>query len=278
MKIIIFTDLDGTLLDPETYSFEAARQALDLIGRMDIPLVLCSSKTRAELELYEKRLGNRHPFVSENGGGVFAPESYFSSGPFSGGMVRIGLSYSEIRKEFVELRNSLGISVKGFGDMTAEEVAGLTGLPREEAAFARERDFSEPFVFQKSADAPVFLDAVKTRGLNWTRGRLYCLMGEHDKGRAVRILKKAYEKEHGKIVTIGLGDALNDLPLLRETDVPVLVRKPDGTYEQEVKAEGLVLAAGVGPEGWNASVLDILNSGLVSGKIPPQKKQADGRA
>jgi len=70
-KIIVFTDLDGTLLHPRTYSFEAAMPALKLIKEKDIPLILCSSKTRAEIEVYRKKLDNQHPFVSENGGGIF---------------------------------------------------------------------------------------------------------------------------------------------------------------------------------------------------------------
>ena len=51
-KIIVFTDLDGTLLHPRTYSFEAAMPALKLIKEKDVPLILCSSKTRAEIEVY----------------------------------------------------------------------------------------------------------------------------------------------------------------------------------------------------------------------------------
>ena len=103
MKTIIFTDLDGTLLHPVTYSFEAARPALELIRKNNIPLVLCSSKTRAELLLYQKRLSIRAPFVSENGGGVFAPAGYFSSvlaGEVRGDliMVVLGLPYNQVRK------------------------------------------------------------------------------------------------------------------------------------------------------------------------------------
>ena len=77
-KAIIFTDLDGTLLDKETYSFELARPALQMIKQKGIPLVLSSSKTRTEIELYRKELENAHPFVSENGGAVFVPKGYLS--------------------------------------------------------------------------------------------------------------------------------------------------------------------------------------------------------
>lgn len=71
--IIIFTDLDGTLLDRQTYSWDAARPALGLIKERSIPLALCSSKTRAEIEVIRKELDNPDPFICENGGGNLYP-------------------------------------------------------------------------------------------------------------------------------------------------------------------------------------------------------------
>jgi mannosyl-3-phosphoglycerate phosphatase len=79
-QIIVFTDLDGTLLDYRNYSFEKALPALELIKQKNIPLVICSSKTRSEIEYYRKKLSNDHPFISENGGGIFIPKDYFESG------------------------------------------------------------------------------------------------------------------------------------------------------------------------------------------------------
>jgi mannosyl-3-phosphoglycerate phosphatase len=262
MTTVIFTDLDGTLLHPKTYSFEAARDALEEVRKRSIPLVLCSSKTRAEIEVYRKRLNSGHPFISENGGGVFVPAGYF---PFPvGGELRgdyivcvLGAPYGRIRKEFIRLRKNLNTRVKGFGDMSVEEIAALTGLSRVEAVLAKEREFDEPFVFEGEPDER-FLKAVERAGLRWTRGRLYHVMGENDKGMAVRMLKKWYESEYGRIVSIGLGDGLNDLPLLQEVDHPILVRKEDGTYEEQISLPDLVKAEGVGPEGWNRAVLKLL--------------------
>jgi mannosyl-3-phosphoglycerate phosphatase len=141
--------------------------------------------------------------------------------------------------------------------MTAEEIAALTGLGLAEAALAREREFGEPFVFEQGVDERL-LKAAAERGLRWTRGRLYHLMGEHDKGKAIRLLKQWYEREHGTLTTIGLGDGLNDLPLLKEVDHPVLVQKEDGRYEPGVEIPGLIRAQGVGPAGWNRAILDLL--------------------
>ena len=75
-KVVLFSDLDGTLLDHETYSFQDASEALELIKTKGIPLVLCTSKTREEIQHYRNLLDNRYPFISENGGGIFIPKNY----------------------------------------------------------------------------------------------------------------------------------------------------------------------------------------------------------
>ncbi|MBI5100403.1 MAG: HAD-IIB family hydrolase [Nitrospirae bacterium] len=275
-KIVIFSDLDGALLHPKTYAFEAALPALGLIRERNIPLVLCSSKTRAEIEVYKPRLGNDHPFISENGGGIFIPEGYFSKTPahpslYDGGeaallkdlagyhVIVLGKPYEEIRKTFSDLRDRLNIGVKGFGDMTAEDIAELTGLTFEEASLAKLRDFGEPFVFEANTDER-FLKAIEDSGFHWTQGKLHHIIGDNDKGKAVYILKGLFEREMGEFRTIGLGDGFNDLPMLKKVDLPVLIPKEDGDYDPRVKLPNLIKAEGIGPDGWNKAIMELLQT------------------
>ena len=262
-RTIIITDLDGTLLDPATYSFKPALPALSLIQARNIPLILCSSKTRAEMEGIRRQLNNSHPFVTENGGGIFIPHGYFPVTPDaveSGGyrLITLGTPYAEIRKRFVRLREQLGIKVRGFADMTAGEVAALTGLPHDEALLAMQRDFDEPFVFEGAPDGR-FLRAIEASGLSWTEGRIFHIMGRHDKGRAVSLLRSLFEKKSGAVASIGLGDSLNDLPLLQAVDRPVLVRHEDGSFDSRIAVGGLIKTQLPGPAGWNEAVLQLLS-------------------
>jgi mannosyl-3-phosphoglycerate phosphatase len=263
VKPVIFTDLDGTLLHPMDYSFEAALPALGLIEKRAIPLVLASSKTRAEIEAYRKRLSNHDPFISENGGAVFIPEKYFPSlteGEKTDGYTEItlGTSYLKVRNALEEIREVTGAKIRGFGDMTVKEVADLSGLIPDEAELSKKRDFDEPFVIDGDENVKQqVLGWIKKKGFYWTRGRFFHIMGPHDKATAIKILKELFGSLYGKIETIGIGDSLNDVPLLEEADHPVLVRKEDGSYEP-VSLPGLLRADGVGPEGWNSAVLKIL--------------------
>lgn len=267
-KTIIFTDLDGTLLDLVRYSFEDALPALDMIQAHGIPLILCSSKTRAEIAGYRRRMDNEHPFISENGGGIFIPQGYFSEpveyaqllGDYQ--LVTFGLPHAEIRQRFIALRERLGASVRGFTDMSVEEVAALTRLEPDEANLAKHRDFEEPFVFDGAPDEG-FLRAIEEAGLNWTQGRVFHIMGQHDKGRAVRFLKMLYEREYGTVTTIGLGDSLNDLPMLQSVDLPVLVQQEDGSFDARIDISDLIKTQSPGPLGWNDTVLQLVSNGIV---------------
>lgn len=261
-KTVVFSDLDGTLLDESSYSFKDALPAVRLLQLRAIPLVLCSSKTRAEIESCRLSLHNRHPFISENGGGIFIPPGYFSA-PFEAATIGgyqaiiLGSPYAEIRSRFVALRERLGIAVRGFGDMTAAEVAKLTGLSVEQATLARQRDFDEAFVFDGDPDER-FLQAIEAAGLNWTQGRIFHILGKHDKGHAVKILQSLYTRELGTIASIGLGDGFNDLPLLAAVDQAVLVRRQNGSFDPRMAIPGLVKTEHPGPSGWNEALFRLL--------------------
>ena len=273
--LVIFTDLDGTLLDQRTYSWAAAEPALRRIEELRIPLVFCSSKTRGEISTLRKHIGNEHPFISENGGGIFIPPGYFAgleTLPLTDGLstIALGAPYALLRTEFVELRRKLNVAVRGFGDMSVAETAALTGLSLEETELARQRDFDEPFVFKAGVDAR-FLRAIEEAGRHWTRGKLYHLMGDHDKGSAVRILHDMYAGRHAAVESAGLGDSFNDLPMLRAVDRPVLVRRPGGCIDPQVDFPGLAKTRGEGPAGWNEAVLALLDEASGAGLGNPPK-------
>ncbi len=263
-KIIIFTDLDGTLLDYSTYSFDAALPALQLIKERNIPLVICSSKTRKEIEYYRIKLSNRHPFISENGGGIFIPKGYFKSGVQGTGVnafddknyqvIRLGAQYSDLRKVIEELQKE-GYLIAGFGDMSAGEIRDLTNMTFEEAEMAKERDFDEPFIFQgNNEETHKILNSIKAKGFNYTQGRFFHILGDSDKGKAVSILIELYKRELGDVLTVAIGDSPNDIPMLEKVACPVIVQKPDGNYNK-ITIPNLTKASGIGPNGWNKAVL-----------------------
>ncbi|MEW6067625.1 MAG: HAD-IIB family hydrolase [Nitrospirota bacterium] len=262
-KFIIFTDLDGTLLDSSTYSFEKALPAIELIKEKDIPLIICSSKTRKEIEHYRKKFDNYHPFISENGGGIFIPKDYFpfrvQSSEFRDEedkytVIRLGATYSDLRRAIEELRKE-GFKVKGFGDMSVQEIREITNLNIKEAEMSKERNFDEPFIFDgDEIKMQELFNAIRKKGFNYVQGRLFHIIGNNDKGKALSILIDLYKRKFGEILTIAIGDGPNDLPMFERVDYPIVVQRHDGKYEPQINIPDIIKAEGIGPEGWNKAI------------------------
>jgi mannosyl-3-phosphoglycerate phosphatase len=266
-QILIFTDLDGSLLNHGDYSFAEARPSLGRIRRAGIPLILTTSKTRSEVECLQAKMGLREPFIAENGGGVFFPAGYRGFAVPAGRpqgdytLIRLGVSYNRIRRSLAQIRNGLQIGIAGFGDMSVEDIASATGLSPDRAKMAKAREFTEPFLLHSNAD----LDAVKARaaalGLKLTSGgRFHHLIGaRQDKGAAMRRVRNVFQRNTGESwLTVGVGDSENDLPLLQEVDIPVLIPNPT-RGDLSIQRPGLLKAGEPGCRGWNSIIDKILN-------------------
>jgi mannosyl-3-phosphoglycerate phosphatase len=272
--LLIFTDLDGTLLDHDTYDFSPALPALEALRAAQVPLILCSSKTFVEMKYLQEKLEINHPFIAENGGALFVPVNYFVqsievAGEREGyGLILTGVSYSALRAALLELAKRTSLPLVGFGDLTVEQIAERTGLALEQADLAKRRDADEPFVIDRSFsdDEVRRLQAEAWRkGLRVTRGgRFFHLTGSSDKGTAahqlIRLCQAAWQQP---IRTVGLGDSLNDLPLLQAVDVPILVRKKNGEVDEHVLARVKAqITKQPGPAGWNETVLELVREYL----------------
>lgn len=264
--MIIFTDLDGTLLDHSGYSWRDALPALKEIRSKNVPLVMCTSKTRKEVEVLQEEMGLREPFIVENGAGIYFPEDYrgfrIEKSVARQGLhcLALGASYSRIRSFVEKVRAEYPI--RGFGDMSVEEVAERTGLAPEEAARAKAREFTEPFIIEGERVLHNLQKDAQRAGIRITRGgRFFCFTGKgHDKGKAVKKTRDIFEKNQAcRYLSIGLGDSCNDLPMLSQVDIPVLIPHPDGSIE-DFTLPNLVCASLPGSIGWNRAVSALLSS------------------
>lgn len=260
--LVVFTDLDGTLLDRATYSFQDASPALNRLQERHIPVVLVTSKTFGEIELWRKRLGNSCPFVSENGAAVFSSEG---NPPLPRGasqryghydMVELGVPYRSLTAALKEAARESDCHVRGFAGMTAREVSNRCDLPLEQAVLAKARQYDEPFELLKG-DVEELRKAIERRKLRLTRGgRFFHITGQNDKADGVALLIEAYYR-WGSLRTVGIGDGPNDVRFLNLVDYPVLLDSPLRSDLRRLVPRARIAPAG--PRGWNESVLHILS-------------------
>lgn len=271
--MVIFTDLDGTLLDHESYSFRMALPALDLLRRRKVAVVPVSSKTASEIRMWMRQLHVEGPFVLENGGGIVIPSGYF---PFdvdgeAGGRgelrISLGLGIEEVRRALAEIAGELGVAVRGFGDMSPKEISNLTGLKGLELSFSMTREYDEPFLIEGGYDIDLLVEAAARRGFRLIHGgRFYHLAGGCDKGKAIGILADLFRRMDPHVTLVGLGDSPVDLSLFEAVDRPFVVQKRDGTYDPDIPEDAAERVNGIGPQGWRMAIEALFAGDGVNGK------------
>lgn len=242
--MIVFTDLDGTLLDRDTYSYEAALPAIAQLRARGIRLVPVTSKTRLEVEALRRQMGNTDPYIIENGAAVVIP---------GGNDLVLGAASAAAREALALAAHASGVRVRGFGEMPVAEICERSGLTPAAAELASRREYGEPFVVL-NGEVGALTAALGELGFKMTRGgRFFHVLGGCDKARAVVELAEIL----GDADTVGLGDAPNDIGFLLAVRRPVIVPSQD-LDAMRAALPGAAVAPEMGPAGWNRAVLGLL--------------------
>lgn len=271
---IVTTDLDGTLLDHQDYAWAGASKAIDALEDRGIPLIFCTSKTRAEILPLRDAIGNRHPFVVENGGAVCFPEEAFRRflpdvQPRDGFLkISLGKPYAELVSALAGAAREAHCKVRGFAGASAEEIAQWCGFSPARGALAKEREYDEPFLLDEG-DSNALIAAIEKRGFQWTRGgRFWHILGNQGKGVAIDTLRKVYETVAKRVQIAALGDSLNDLPMLEKAEYPILIPSPQLAAMREALPRAHV-APEPGSRGWGEAVLAAIPAWLTfNAEIP----------
>ena len=254
---VVFTDLDGTLLDHDTYDWQPAAPVLEELKRRRIPVVLVSSKTLAELEEVRNELGLADPVIAENGAAFDVPDGYF---PRPLEWQADAVDRATLQRHLDEIRDDF--DCVSFAELGTAGIAAATGLSPQQAMLANQREASEPILWNDTEQQLAeFTAAAAARGLRCTRGgRFVHLMGAVDKGDAVRKLCDAYRQRWPgvKVESIALGDGPNDLGMLMAADIAVVIR---GKHGQPMPLDGhlrVLRPEAPGPEGWALAMRALL--------------------
>jgi mannosyl-3-phosphoglycerate phosphatase len=250
--VLVFCDLDNTLFEPHTFCLDpSTSRAFDRLEHRQLPLVLCSTKTRAELELMQRELGLRQPFICEDGGALFVPRGYFGPAlPHATDVagyqaLEFGRHYPEIVDALHGIAEHVGTEVMGFDDMSVDQVATDSGVPLMQARLAKLREYSEAFRIVDPAPAAGvrLLKAVRGAGYEWTtRGRYHFIRARH-RNRARQTLRGLYRKLLGPFVSIAVSDDPDNVEFLQEADIPLVVHPSMSAAWQQTAAYAAVVQA-----------------------------------
>jgi mannosyl-3-phosphoglycerate phosphatase len=267
---LIFTAVEGALIDPRTRTHAPANDALQELERLKIPWILMSPGTRAQLDPIRRNLGHGHPFVTEMGGGIFLPDGYFNvkiPGIERRGRylcVPLGRPYKEVCEELDDLAEECGIGLTGFHSMSPREIGENTGVRLRDAELLREREFDELFFFTTADDEAIarFTERASELGFRARPGNTFWRFSAGcNPATAVRKLTKLIQEASPvKLHTVGVGASEEDLEWLSCVSHAVMLPGGPSLMDHAAEVRGGNIAVGdtPGPAGWNSYILNII--------------------
>lgn len=267
-SLIIFTDLDGSLLDYDSYSYKPALSALQKINQLNIPVIAASSKTQAELIHFRQEINNSHPFIVENGAAIFLPVDYFchqaeDTELLAGFWVKKFVQSRSYWQSLIARTTASREKFSTFSDLSVSDLVRLTALDYDSASRAAQRQYGEPVCWHGSEDEKQeFISELNALGANVLHGgRFLHVSGQCNKGIALEWLTQQYKNsEQQAVTTLAIGDSHNDIAMLEAADIAILIPSPAHPLPKLKRTKNLYTASYQGPKGWADSVSSILQS------------------
>lgn len=256
---IIYTDLDGTLLDHFDYSFDAAKNTIHALKKANIPVVPNTSKTYAEVTRLQEKFTLTTPFIIENGAAVYIPIDYFPTQP-EDTSIQGNYWVKEFcppREHWLSILSSIGDEYQqlfqGFSALSCEELCNLTGLTPESAEYAIDRKYTEPLLWHgDNENKSEFVAHMESLGAHMLQGGRFLHVGGHtDKGIAMTWLTNVYAKQQNTHVqSIALGDSHNDNAMLETADFAMQIKSPIHPFPILNRINNSFRSTEFGPKGW----------------------------
>jgi mannosyl-3-phosphoglycerate phosphatase len=268
--LVIFADVDGVLATRAAETFAADLAMLDGLAPR-VAVVLCSGRTRPEIEHLWQVPGMHHPFICEFGAAAFVPDGYFPIGIPSSTtvagyqVVEFGRSSASIVDVLKRTAERQGVPIRCFSEMSVEEVARERRLSLLGARLAKLRDYGEWFrVEDPRSEARLrFLDALRASHLRCISGAGFDHVGAAvDFSIGVGLLRTLYRRAYGTVVTVGVADWRSDGDLLQLVEYPVALesRERDAGHGHSRRlSQARVVTLG-GEFAWVSAVADVVRT------------------
>ncbi|HJQ35731.1 MAG TPA: hypothetical protein VKB93_01200 [Thermoanaerobaculia bacterium] len=246
MNAAIFTALDGTLLDFDTFDAGASRPLLQRLCAAGVPVIPISSMTLAELEPIARELGMHHAMIIEAGGAI----ARWRNGAWE--VEPCGPDADVLLDVVAAVEAASGADLTVYSVLPEKEAACLSGRSGAMLRGSTERCFSEPFIVERGEIADV-ARAASALGFEVRRGARFFHLCRLD---AEGVAFSRVRDELGCDFTIGIGGSPLDAEFLLRSDVPILVPRPNGELDPELRAAlpDARIAPAPGSAGWAAAV------------------------
>ena len=223
-NVLIFTDLDGSLLDKKKFHFTKAKKYIRELISKDVLIIPNTSKTENEIKLFLKELNLKLPFISENGSEIHNINLIKKKFP-----KRITLARTKkiIYKIFEKNTDKTILDKCDFiYKMSKRNQTKVLGLKGKKLQASLKRKFTFPFIFRGSlAQKNSLLSNSNKLGISIQEGGRVMNLGDKvNKGLALRkVIKILKNNKKNNLSTIAVGDNANDLSMLKTSNYPCII-------------------------------------------------------
>ena len=257
----VVSDVDGTLMD-HSYDLTPAKETIKLLQELSIPVILCTSKTAAEVKVIRKQLNLTDPYIVENGAAI-----YGESLKKVNGEIILGEKYEILENILSSISNEINYDLQPLNNISDQQATELTGLKGYSLELMRDRHWSMPFLNPPETMEEEIRISCKKFNVEIFRGNRmsHMLSINSNKGKAINALKQY--SNNPNIEIIGLGDSPNDLPLLLNSDYKIVVPSPSGPnlkLLEKLKDYEYTLASYPNGFGWKSEINKLINKLVLS--------------
>ena len=253
-NIIIFTDLDGSLLNHDDFQFKKIRSFILHCLNCGIKIIPNSSKTKREIEVFSNQLGKQLPFIVENGAAIHNIDLLNVNLKSNTNSIIFSRTIDEIieifNKKVPTIFKDKCLFVK---DMKKQKQKEILGLNVDYLPFALNRGYSTPFIFNGSSKLfDEFKLILESLGMKLHEGgRVLNISDNCSKGSALNILVNKLQNDLFLCpYVIAVGDSPNDISMLKEANQPCVVPLPNKNNLNNLKMNNILRAKQCAPEGW----------------------------
>ena len=249
LTIVIFTDLDGSLLHRDTFKFDTIKDYIKSLVNKGVIIIPNSSKTEKEIEKFNEELGINLPYISENGSSIHGLNLITSNFPDK---LILSREKEELFKIFEnKVPEELKVKCLQVSKMSKKQQENILGQKDVKLKDALNRKYTLPFLFKGDKNEKnKLLKVLNSNSLTLQEGgRVLNLCDNINKVKSMNRVIKILKKTEDKIKTIAVGDNYDDLDMLKSCDIPCLVFN-DQFIQEQINIDNLIFSNKPSPEGW----------------------------
>ena len=254
-KVIIFTDLDETLLKENKYNYNVLNNFFKTLLKKEYEIIPVTSKTYLEVIDLLKQIKYKLPFSVENGAAYYVPINKSKNYLYKKIVNPYAIKKNAIKKILNKsIFNTYLHSLKYIEDLSVVEQKKITKLNSKQLDGFNSREYSIPVLisgdkyFKKKFEETLLKYNLKII----FGGKLDNICGLHSKLNSLSFFSYKYKQKlrNTKIIIISLGDNQNDIEILNNSNYSGIIKNKTYKILNLSKKKNIFRSFTEAPFGW----------------------------